>query len=78
MKKKIKKVCAGILCATLALTVMVPTTKVEDVVTVAAEENYDGEVIYNGRTYQYKIKSETEVGLVSVEEQYGELGIPSR
>lgn len=78
MKKKLKKVCAGILCATLALTVMVPTTKVEDVVTVAAEENYDGEVTCNGRTYQYKIKSETEVGLVSVKEGGGELGIPSR
>ena len=78
MKKKMKKVCAGILCAALALTVMVPTTKVEDVVTVAAEENYDGKVTYCGRTYRYKIKGETEVGLVSVEEQYGELGIPSR
>lgn len=77
MKKKMKKVCAGILCAALALTVMVPTTKVDDIVSVVAEEDHDGEFTYNGRRYQYKNKGNSEIGLVRVLDQCGELGIPS-
>lgn len=77
MRKAWKKVCAGILCATMALAVMVPTTSMEDMVVVSAESDYDGEFTYQSRRYQYKNNGSSEITLINVLDQGGELSVPS-
>ena len=78
MKKSMKKVCAGILCATMALALTTPVTKglMKPETSVEAEVQYDGEVVYKNRTFRF-VYYGTGVRILSVDKAGGDLEIPS-
>ena len=53
MKKTMKKVCAGMLCATLALTLTTPVTKglMKPDTSASADVQYDGDFVYKNTTF---------------------------
>jgi len=79
MRKSVKVVCASVLCAVMAFTGTVPfkniTTKPKT--TVSAEGEYDGEFTYQKRTFRYRNNGSSEITLVKVLDQGGDLSIPS-
>lgn len=78
MKKTMKKVCAGMLCATLALTLTTPVTKglMKPDTSASADVQYDGDFVYKNKTFRF-VYYGFGIRILSVKESGGDLEIPS-
>lgn len=78
MKIILKVVCASVLLAMMSFTGTVSfkniTTNPKTIIN--AENDYDGEFVFEGRRYQYRNKGASEIGLVRVLDDAGEIIIP--
>ena len=78
MKKTMKRVCTLVLSAAMVFGLSTPTTKkvVNTDSVVFAEEKYDGEFVYQNRTYRYRNEGSTNIALVTISSG-GEVTLPS-